>query len=51
VNWNQEALGAAKEYLNTEHFSRAGLIQQLASPYGSKFTQAQAVYAVNHVGL
>ena len=33
------------------HFSRAGLIQQLESPYGEKFTHGQAVYGVNHVGL
>jgi hypothetical protein len=32
-------------------FSRAGLIDQLDSPYGGKFTYAQAVYAANQVGL
>ena len=28
-------------------FSRAGLIHQLESPYGDKFTHAQAVYGVS----
>jgi hypothetical protein len=32
-------------------FSRSGLINQLTSPYGEKFTLAQATYAVNQVGL
>jgi hypothetical protein len=32
-------------------FSRAGLIQQLSSSAGEGFTYAQAVYAVNKVGL
>ena len=29
------------------HFSRAGLIHQLESPYGEHFTHAQAVYGVS----
>jgi Host cell surface-exposed lipoprotein len=32
-------------------FSRASLIDQLDSPYGGKFTLAQATYAANQVGL
>ncbi|WP_408606168.1 Ltp family lipoprotein [Acetitomaculum ruminis] len=32
-------------------FSRQGLIEQLTSPYGSQFTQEQAEYAVNQLGL
>jgi hypothetical protein len=32
-------------------FSRAGLIQQLSSSYGEGFTQAQASYAADAVGL
>ncbi len=45
------AVKAGKEYLSTQHFSRNGLIEQLSSPYGSKFTRAQAIYAVNKLGL
>jgi hypothetical protein len=51
VNWNKQATRSAREYLRYSHFSRAGLIDQLESPYGEKFTHAQAVYGVNHVGL
>jgi hypothetical protein len=47
VNWNAEAVQAARSYLSTEHFSRTGLIQQLESPYGEHFTHAQAVYGVS----
>lgn len=42
---------AAKDYLEISHFSRAGLIQQLESEYGSQFAHAQAVYGVNKAGL
>jgi Host cell surface-exposed lipoprotein len=51
-NWNQQAVLSAKNYLSMgSGFSRAGLIQQLSSPYGEGFTYAQAVYAANRVGL
>ena len=43
-----EALGAAKSYLSSGHFSRAGLIHQLESPYGEDFSHADAVWGVNH---
>ena len=43
----RQALGAAKEYLQSGSFSRAGLIHQLESPYGEHFTHAQAVYGVS----
>jgi hypothetical protein len=46
-----EAVRSAKDYLSMTHFSRAGLIQQLSSKYGSGYTVAQATYAANHVGL
>ena len=42
----REALASAKDYLRSGHFSRAGLIHQLESPYGDRFTHAQAVYGV-----
>lgn len=49
--WNQQAVEAAKGYLQLGGFSRASLIQQLTSSAGDGFTEAQAEYAVNQVGL
>lgn len=51
VNWNQQAVLSAKEYLQMGGFSRASLIDQLSSKSGEQFTLAQATYAANHVGL
>jgi hypothetical protein len=45
----QQAVAAAKNYLRTMAFSRAGLIRQLSSHYGSGFSKADATYAVNHI--
>lgn len=45
----QQAIGAAQDYLNTQGFSRQGLIDQLTSKYGSQFKMADAVFAVNHI--
>jgi hypothetical protein len=44
----REALDAAKSYLRSGHFSRAGLIDQLESPYGEDFSHSEAVWGVNH---
>ena len=47
-----QAVLSAKNYLSLgSGFSRAGLIKQLTSSYGSGFTYAQALYAVHKVGL
>lgn len=51
VDWNEQAVNSAKSYLETTSFSRQGLIDQLSSDYGSKFTQEQAEYAADQVGL
>jgi hypothetical protein len=52
ANWDAQAVESAKGYLSDgQGFSRASLIDQLTSPYGEQFTYAQAVYAVNQVGL
>lgn len=49
-DWNAQAVLAAKSYLNLHTgFSKSSLQQQLTSPYGNQFTQAQASYAVNKV--
>lgn len=51
-DWDVQAVESAKGYLALgTGFSRQGLIDQLTSPYGSKFTYGQAVYAVDKVGL
>ena len=47
----RNAIHSAKEYLSMQGFSRQGLIDQLSSKYGDKYTVAQATYAANHVGL
>jgi hypothetical protein len=51
VDWNREAVEAAKSYLEMGGFSRAELIDQLSSKAGEQFTVAQATYAANHVHL
>ena len=49
-DWDQQAVEAAQNYLKLgTGFSRASLLQQLTSSYGSGFTEAQATYAVNKV--
>jgi hypothetical protein len=48
ADWDQEAVQAAREYLSGDSFSRSALIHQLTY---DQFTQAQARYAANHVGL
>lgn len=48
----QQAVEAAQNYLSMgEGFSRAGLIQQLSSAYGSGFPQNVAVFAVNYLNV
>ena len=44
VDWNAEAVQAAKEYLKTQAFSCSDLIQQLDSSAGDQYTVAQATY-------
>jgi hypothetical protein len=52
VDWDAQAVASAKSYMSLgTGFSRAGLIQQLSSSYGEGFTQAQASYAADAVGL
>jgi hypothetical protein len=52
VNWNQQAVLSAQSYMNTEPgWSACSLVQQLDSPYGAQFTQAEAEYASEQVGL
>ena len=50
-DWDQQAVDAAKGYMQMGGFSRDSLIQQLTSTSGNGFTEAQAEYAANQVGL
>jgi uncharacterized protein with PIN domain len=45
------AIEAAQKYLAMGAFSRASLIQQLASKHGEGYPRADAVYAVDHVSV
>lgn len=51
VNWNAQAVLAAKAYLQTSTFSCTELVQQLDSAAGSQFTVAQAEYGAKQVGI
>jgi hypothetical protein len=52
ANWDDQAVDCAKGYMSDgQGFSRQGLIDQMTSAYGNKFTEAQATYAANAVGL
>ncbi len=51
ANWDQQAVEAAKGYMQMGGFSRSSLIDQLTSSAGDKFTYSQAVYAADKVGL
>jgi Host cell surface-exposed lipoprotein len=49
--WNAQAVDSAKDYMQTEPgWSACGLVQQLDSS-AVQFTQAEAEYAVQQVGL
>ena len=50
VNWNAQAVIAAKAYLQTQPFSCTDLIQQLDSSAGDHFTVAQATYGATQAG-
>jgi hypothetical protein len=51
-NWNQQAAIAAKNYQSSiGGFSACSMVQQLDSPDGGQFTQAQAEYGAQSVGL
>jgi Host cell surface-exposed lipoprotein len=45
----RNAIAAAQGYLSEQSFSKAGLIQQLASSAGEGYGEAVAVYAVDHI--
>src|SRR5215216_718647 len=45
----KEAIEAAESYLDSGHFSKKGLIDQLTSEYGEHFAKKDAVFAVEYV--
>jgi hypothetical protein len=45
----ENAIGAANDYLDFMAFSRKGLIHQLSSEYGSDFSVKDATFAVDHI--
>ena len=45
----EQALKSAQNYVDTLHFSRQGLKQQLTSEYGSGFTEEETEYALDQV--
>ncbi len=47
---NRRALESAESYLAMSGFSKQGLYEQLSSSAGEGFSQAEAQYAVDHVG-
>src|SRR4051812_43399472 len=44
----ENAIEAAKQYLNSQAFSKQGLIEQLSSSAGSGYPRKDAVFAVKH---
>lgn len=47
----KNAVRSAKNYLSFMGFSRAGLIDQLSSPYGDRYNVADATVAVNSLSV
>ena len=50
VDWNEEAIEAAENYLSVYAFSRQELYGQLTSAYGSAFTVEEAKNALTELG-
>jgi len=50
VDWNQNAVQSAKQYLSISGFSCDGLVEQLSSQAGDKYTESQARYGAQQAG-
>lgn len=50
VDWDAEAVQCAQNYLDLMAFSKDGLIDQMSSDAGDKFSRKQAEYAASQVG-
>jgi len=42
---------SARQYLSIQGFSCRGLVEQLSSQYGDKYTYEQSTYAANKMGI
>lgn len=51
VSWDEQAAKAAKKYLEISSFSCQGLVEQLSSESGDKYTQSQAEYGARQAGI
>ena len=49
ADWKANALATARNYRDNLHMSPAAIQNQLTSPYGEKFTQEEAQYAMKHL--
>lgn len=47
VDYKEQAYQAAKNYLSISPFSRQGLIEQLSSSAGDKYTVAEATFGAD----
>lgn len=50
VDWNQQAVKSAQQYLSMQGFSCKGLIHQLSSNAGDRYTVSQATYGARQAG-
>jgi len=50
VNWDENAVRAAKSYLEMRGFSCKGLISQLSARAGEGFSESQAEYGARNAG-
>lgn len=50
VDWDAQAVKAAKTYLDLMGFSCSGLIEQLSSNAGDQYTREQAAYGAQEAG-
>jgi len=50
IDWNEQAVRSAKQYLSISGFSCKGLIEQLSSSAGDGYTKNQATYGAEKAG-
>ncbi|MNF05237.1 Host cell surface-exposed lipoprotein [compost metagenome] len=50
IDWNEQAVRSAKQYLEMSGFSCNGLIEQLSSSAGNNYTVEQATYGAKQAG-
>jgi len=48
---SEQAVGAAQSYLELSGFSCQGLIDQLSSEFGDKYTVEEATYGASQAGV